>query len=168
MEPREFFERVMPVVQEACNRWGLYPSIAGAQLFLESKGGNSELAVNANNIAGKKLNRGKFEPYFKMTNEYLTCTEEQAIAQGFTPVDVSRNLYSKPLPFNMYASWNECIYHYCENIMTSKWYTVPVSQLNDYNNFLHALIVVYAPNHPTYYDDILRVVEQYNLRKYDY
>lgn len=167
MEIEEFIERVAPAVIKSCNFWGLIPSIAIAQLCLESTYGNSELAINAKNIAGKKWNQWRFQPYYKVTNEYLQCTLEQAIANGWTPVNPEKRLYSKPLPFNLYTSWDECIDHYCENIMTSKWYERARSFLPDYFGFLNAMTAVYAPNHLTYADDVMRIVYQYNLTQYD-
>lgn len=134
---------------------------------MESRFGTSELAVNANNIAGKKWNKGKFEPYIKRTNEYLDMTREEAEAQGFECIDEEEGLYAKPLPFNKYNSWAECIEHYCKNIVTSGYYKKAIDSLPDYEFFLHNLAKVYAPNHPTYAEDVKRVIIEFELTKFD-
>lgn len=167
MDREEFIESISLNCIDSCNRWGLYPSICIAQLCLESKFGTSELAINANNIAGKKWNEGRFEPYNKMTKEYLNCTLEEALTQGFTPVNIGARLYEKPLPFNKYESWAECIEHYCENIVKSKWYKRAMDVVNDYDLFLDTLSSIYAPNHPTYANDVRRVIIEYNLSRFD-
>lgn len=167
MDRIEFINEIAPYAVDACNRWGLYPSICIAQLCLESNFGTSELAVNANNIAGKKWNKDRFLPYYKTTNEYLQMTEEQAIALGFEPVNPEKGLYSKSLPFNLYSSWQDCIEHYCENLVRSKWYSRAIDVINDYTLFLEIMSSIYAPKHPTYANDVMRVIIEYDLQQFD-
>ena len=157
-----FVEAIGPDVSRVCKEWGLFPAICMAQAILESKSGQSELALNANNIFGKKWNEGKFEPYYKVTNEYLTCSREEAEAAGFELVDESSGLYRKMLPFNYYNSWAESINHYCENIMKSKWYAPAREYLEDPDEFLEAMAKIYAPNHPSYADTIRRLIAEYD------
>lgn len=167
MDRQAFIDIVAQSAIEECRKVSLFPSICIAQACLESNYGTSELAVNANNIFGKKWNPGKYEPYYKNTREYLKCTLDEAITQGFTPVNVGIGLYEKPLPFNSYPTIQESISHYCINIMTAPWYSIPRMYLADYDRFLTELAIVYAPNHPTYPQDIMRVIEQYGLKGYD-
>ena len=167
MERLEFINEIAPYAIDACNRWGLYPSICIAQLCLESKFGTSELATEANNIAGKKWNKDRFLPYYRVTREYLNKTPEEAKELGFYPVDIETGLYEKSLPFNIYSSWEECIEHYCENLIKSKWYVRAIEVINDYEMFLETLSSIYAPNHPTYANDIFRVIIEYDLQQFD-
>ena len=167
MDKEQFIESIAIDVKESCNRWGLYPSIAIAQFCIESAYGTSELAVNANNIAGKKWNKDLYPPYYKITKEYLTGTVEENTANGFELIDEETGLYKKSLPFNFYPSWAECIEHYCKNLIESKWYSRAVNLLPDYEGFLCTMASIYAPNHPTYANDIRRVIIEYNLTQYD-
>lgn len=167
MDRIEFIEEIKDNCIESCDRWGLYPSICIAQLCLESGFGTSELAINANNIAGKKWNKDKFEPYYKLTKEYLDGTVEENAENGFEVINAEKGLYQKKLAFNLYESWAECIEHYCENILTSKWYSKAINVVDDYDLFLDTLSSIYAPKHPTYANDVRRVIIEYNLTQYD-
>ena len=167
MDREEFIESIRLNCIDSCNRWGLYPSICIAQLCLESKYGTSELAVNANNIAGKKWNKDRFEPYYRVTKEYLDGTVEDNLKNGFVLINAETGLYEKSLPFNIYSSWAECIEHYCENIVKGKWYKRAMDVVSDYDEFLDTLSSIYAPNHPTYTDDVRRVIIENELSKFD-
>ena len=163
-----FVLQIAPIMIEQCGVWGLkFPSIGIAQALMESTKGTSELAVNAFNIFGKKWNKDRFPAYYKLTNEYLKLTVEEAVADGWGIVNAEKGLYNKYLPFNHYPSWNESVSHYCENLMTAKWYAVPRLYLWDFTRFLVELAPVYAPNHPTYVDDVMARIDKYDLRKYD-
>jgi flagellum-specific peptidoglycan hydrolase FlgJ len=161
-----FISTISPAAVLISRQYNLPAQVTVAMACIESKNGESELAVNAKNFFGRKYdNIGEY--YVKTTNEYLSCSEEEAHAQGFITISKEIGLYAKPLPFKVFNSFEESCEHYCKRITTYSKYSPAVQSLPDVDQYINLLIPVYAPRNTGYIFTIKAVIEEYDLAKLD-
>ena len=145
----DFLDRMGPVAQEIVPKYGLFPSVFLAQAALESGWGRSYLAQNANNYFGRK------------------CLEEPCI-EVWTPEYVNGVKQIELKKFQFYFTITSATHGYCQQFYR-RWksgtlvYTINTSNAEA---FVHSIAPIYATD-PEYAEKVLKVIEQYDLKRYD-
>lgn len=151
---RIFIQRIAPGAQASAKATGVPASITIAQAALESNWGKSLLAVDARNFFGIK-GKGPGGSVKMPTLEWI----------GGTFVKVKAD-------FRVYNDLEESIADHARHIATAKWKTgIPIyreamKHTGEPRKFAGALEGVYATD-PDYAEKLWRVMDQYELEKYD-
>lgn len=130
------------------SKYKILPSVALAQAILESRSGQSGLAVNANNLFGIK-GTYKGQSVEMPTKEFIDGKETEVPGQ-----------------FRKYPSWNESLIDYAELLAYSPRYAAVVNQF-DYKAATKALQSSGYATDPGYANKLNHLIETYNLTQYD-
>lgn len=154
MSPQQYIESIAPYAQRV-KEHGLFPSVAIAQSCRETGFGQyldaADIHGNSirqyNNVLGKKWRNGR---YFEKV----------------TPEGYGSGRYWTVGKFQAYDSLQDCFEDYAVNINRN-----PAYKTKDTSNvykFIHSIAPRYATDNPqAYADGVLRIIEKYNLTKYD-
>ena len=146
---QDFLQTMVPLAQEVLPGYGLFPSVFLAQAALESGWGRSWLAQNANNFFGRK------------------CLEEPCV-EVWTPEYRNGVKTIELLPFQMYLTPHSAVEGYCKQFFR-KWkngeYVYKIN-LSSPEAFIRSIVPPYATD-PKYIEKVLRIIYQYDLKRYD-
>lgn len=149
-DQEKFIDTMVAKGKKICAENKLLLSLCIAQACLESAYGTSELAVQANNLFGiKKGNGWTGNLYYKATKEwtngeYITITA----------------------PFRAYPTMTDCIKDYAAKLTGMTRYANLVG-CTDINKACQYIREDGWATSPTYTENLLKVVEKYNLTWYD-
>lgn len=147
---KEFTDKVSPEAIKLWKQYNILPSITLAQGILESGNGKSLLTVKANNLFGVKAFNNWTGPYVEM----LTREED---SDGNSEYVLAK--------FRAYNSWLDSIDDHAKVLMQNNFKAV--RSAGDYRDAAMALQAGgYATDH-NYASEIISVIEQYGLQKYD-
>lgn len=124
------------------------PSITFAQAILESQYGNSELAINANNLFGIKANNWTGQTYSKLTNEVVNS---QTI---LIQVD-----------FRKYDSWKDSIKDHSDFLLKDRYKNL-IGE-TDYKKACNLLLQDGYATDPNYLTKLINTIEKYKLNQYN-
>lgn len=130
------------------NKYGVLPSVSGAQAILESSWGQSLLATDANNLFGIK---GEYNGQFS-----IMPTQEFVNGQYIT-------VNAK---FRKYPSWNESIEDHGDFLASNSRYN-NLLHVTDYKKVTRLLQSDGYATAPTYATSLNRIIEQYHLYDWD-
>lgn len=128
------------------------PSISIAQGILESATGQSELAVNANNLFGIK---GEYNG-----ESYSVITWEHIDGEDIIVTD----------DFRKYPSWNESVEDHSKFFTSTPWRADNYAKIvgeTDYKVVAQELSNAGYATDPNYPSKLIDIIEQYNLTQYD-
>lgn len=152
-----FIEQLAPIATKHGKAAGVLPSLILAQGILESASGTSELAVQANNLFGIKRGSG-------WTGDvYAKNSKEWSAEKGW---------YSAVSEFRKYPSYEgaveDLVHKYTHGLDWEKHnrYAAVIGE-TDYKRAAQAIFAAGYATDPTYPEKLIKVIEQYNLSKYD-
>ncbi|MBP2665992.1 MAG: N-acetylmuramidase [Firmicutes bacterium] len=154
MSPEQYIESIAPYAQRV-KEYGLFPSVAIAQSCRETGFGRHLDAQDIygrsvreyNNVLGKKWRNGRY--FEKVTPEGYGAGRYMAVGK-----------------FQAYDSIQECFEDYAVNLSRNSAYKY--KDTSNVYNFVHSIAHRYATDNPwAYADGVLRIIEKYNLTKYD-
>ena len=154
MTPEEYIEIIAPHAQQV-KQHGLFPSVAIAQSCRETGFGKhldaldiyGESVRKYNNVLGKKWRSGHY--YEKWTPEGSGAGRHMIIGK-----------------FQAYKSIKECFEDYARNINTNPAYKD--KDTSNIYSFIYSIAPRYATDNPhAYSSGVLRIIEKYNLTRYD-
>jgi flagellum-specific peptidoglycan hydrolase FlgJ len=143
-----FIDEVAPGAIATRARYGIPASVTIAQAIDESGWGQSVLATQDYNLFGIK-GTGPAGSDSQPTQEY----------ENGEWVTINA-------PFRVYSNFSESIDDHAELLATSGYYTQAMADRNDPDAFADALTGVYATN-PDYGSDLIQLMQQYDLYRYD-
>lgn len=140
----DYIEKYSDWAVEQMQAYRIPASITLAQGLLESRAGQSRLAVKANNHFGIKVGRGWTGPYI--------CEDDDAPQERFRKYSSARESY---IDHSLFLSQNQRY--------------APLFQLktNDYVGWARGLKSCGYATSSTYAQSLIRIIEQYNLDEYD-
>ena len=154
MTPEQYIDSIASHARQV-KKHGLYPSVAIAQSCRETGFGKHLDAEDIrghsvrrfNNVLGKKWRHGPY--YEKVTSEGFGAGRYQIIGK-----------------FQAYHSLKDCFEDYARNINTNPAYRY--KDTSSVEAFIHSIAPRYATDNPhAYANGVLRIIEKYNLTKYD-
>ena len=150
---RDFIKRLVPVVQDVYEDYGVLPSISLSQAILESDWGRSTLAQKHYNLYGVKAYGNTPKANLK-TKEF----------QDGKWVTINAD-------FRAYNSWRESVVDHA-NLMVNgvNWdrdLYQGVVAAKDYKQAANALQRAGYATDPTYIDKLIQLIEKYELQQYD-
>lgn len=151
---KAFFEEIAPTVQKVAKSYGVSPSIILAQAALESDYGSNLLAVKYHNLFAIKAQSG--QKSVKLTYQTYFLNKWQ----------------TKEGRFVVYKSWTDAIYDYCDLLQSGKLhdsqsaYDILVSN-KGYKKPAQALQDIGFSSDPDYATKLIKIIETYDLTKYD-
>ncbi len=148
-----FINRLAPVAKGTQRQYGVPASITLAQAILESDWGQSKLATDYNNFFGVKASSGM--------RKVTLPTKEVQDGQWVTV----------QAPFRWYTSWQESIWDHGK-LLASGTQDNPrryeaVIQAANYQAAARALVTGGYATDPDYANKLIRVIESYDLDRYD-
>lgn len=164
MTPKEFIEKIAPIVKKDMKESGILASVTIAQACLESGYGTSELAVNANNLFGMKcsLSGNSWNSVWDGASRYTKKTQEQ---------DSSGNPYYITADFRKYGSIENSIRDHSMYLLQAKnGNKLRYNGLNGEKDYRTAITIIKNGGYATdvkYVDKICKIIETWNLTMYD-
>ncbi|AIM25196.1 glycoside hydrolase family 73 protein [Melissococcus plutonius] len=150
----EFVNKISPHAKEIQLSYGVLPSIIIGQAILESNFGQSELAMNYNNLFGIKA-YGEQKKVTLETQEYVN--DVWITIQG---------------DFRVYKSWeesmNDHVHLFVNGVSWNPRLYKHVLLAKNYKEAAYALQKSGYATDPDYAEKIINVVETYHLDKYDH
>ncbi len=143
-----FIDSVAAGAVASDRKYGVPASVTIAQAILESGWGRSGLTRSANNLFGIK-GTGPAGSVRVQTQEYVNG--------GYITVYAN---------FRKYHTLAESMDDHGRLLATSSYYRRAMAVKNDANAFARALNGVYATS-PTYADNLIKIMRQYDLYRYD-
>ena len=143
-----FIDRVAPGALAAQRQYGIPAAVTIAQAIDESRWGQSELAMQDNNLFGIK-GTGPAGSVVRATQEY----------ENGQPVAVT-------VWFRVYQNVTESIIDHCTLLATSGYYQKAIADRNSPDAFANDLTGVYATD-PDYGTNLISLMRLYNLYRYD-
>lgn len=148
-----FIARLAPVAQGTQRQYGVPASITLGQAILESDWGQSKLAADYHNFFGVKASPG-------MRKVTLPTKEFQ-----------NGEWVTVQAPFRWYNSWQESIWDHGK-LLASGTQDNPhryeaVLKAADYQAAARALVTGGYATDPKYAENLIKVIETYNLAQYD-
>lgn len=149
-----FIEKVASYVKKYAPKHGIcvYSPIV-AQAVLESGHGRSELAVNANNILGIKYKPGRCPT---ASGVYTKVGSEQNADGTYT---------SSEMIWCKFDSIEDCVIGYFEFISHIRY--SGLKNVTDPRTYLETIKAANYATSLSYVDDVMNVIEKYDLTKYD-
>ena len=141
-----FYERYAPLAMEQQQKYGIPASVTLAQMYIESAGGTSRLAVNGNNYFGIKCSR-----------DWLAAGKPYS-------------LHSDDLPnekFCNYSSVEESVQHHSKFLMGKRYADCRKCASDDYQGWAYGLKAAGYATASNYATALIADIENYNLQKYD-
>lgn len=154
MTREQFIEKIAPIVVKYAPQYNiLCPSAVIAQATLESDGGNSELAINANNYFGLKYRVGRCP---SACGIYLKKGSEQNADGSYS---------TSAMSWMKFANMNDGIKGYFDfinipNYSKCKGVSDPKTYLENIKAAGYATSIKYVSN-------LMNVINKYNLTQYD-
>lgn len=150
-EQQQFIARVGPLAAADMRASGVLASLTTAQAILESGWGSSELAVNACALFGIKADgRWSGRVYSKETKECYDGVNHTTITALF----------------RAYGSWEESVNDHSKFLTTGSRYTAVIGE-KDYQKAAKAIKAAGYATAPDYAEQLIRIIETYNLTAYD-
>ena len=155
MTPEEAYIASIAPFAKQVKQHGLFPSVAIAQSCRETGFGKHLDAVDIygesvrkyNNVLGKKWRSGHY--YEKWTTEGHGASRHMIIGK-----------------FQAYKSLADCFEDYARNINTNPAYRN--KDTSNTHSFIYSIAPRYATDNPhAYSNGVLRIIEKYNLTRYD-
>ncbi|WP_119327052.1 glycoside hydrolase family 73 protein [Companilactobacillus musae] len=152
-EHSTFVKKVAPYAVELGKEYGVLPSITIAQAILESNWGTSTLASQYNNYFGIK---GE-DP----SNTKLLQTKEYTDGQWVT-------INGR---FRVYSDFRESMKDHTQLLVNgTSWNSQQYKQVLQSKDYIDAAVALQADGYatdPGYTSKIIRIIQKYNLKKYD-
>ncbi len=149
----QFIKKVSPYAVELGKQYGVLPSITIAQAILESNWGTSSLASQYNNYFGIK---GE-DP----SNTKVLQTKEYTNGQWIT-------INGR---FRVYSDFRESMKDHTKLLVNgTTWNSQQYRQVIQSKNYIDAAVALQTDGYatdPGYTNKIIRVIQKYNLKKYD-
>lgn len=150
-----YANKYAPLAQQEMKRYAIPASITLGQAILESQYGQSELALQANNHFGIKIDAEwvDTERHCMLSNEWMK--------------DIGR---MRPVLscFKRYQSVSDCYDNHSQFLVKKNWYR-PLFKLSktDYHNWAKGLQSAGYATDPTYAQKLIDIIEKYDLAAYD-
>lgn len=141
-----FFERYAPIAMEQQQKYGIPASITLAQMYLESGGGTSKLAVNGNNYFG-----------IKCSSDWLAAGKPFSLHNDDRPNE----------KFCNYASVEDSVLHHSQFLMGSRYKNCRALDSTDYAGWARGLQAAGYATNKKYASILIADIEAYGLQKYD-
>lgn len=141
-----FFERYAPIAMEQQQKYGIPASITLAQMYLESGGGTSKLAVNGNNYFG-----------IKCSVDWLAAGKPYSLHSDDRPNE----------KFCNYSSVEESVLHHSQFLMGSRYSKCRSCDSTDYVGWAQGLQSAGYATNKNYANILITDIEAYDLHKYD-
>ena len=152
-----FIEEIAGYVQKYAPRYGIkVHSPIIAQAILESAKGTSELGSSANNLFGLKYNPAQPNRCPTAVGYYVKAGSEQNADGSYT---LSTMLWQK------FANREDCVIGYFDFINTSRY--ANLKGIEDPRTYLETIKADGYATSLKYVDNLVNVINQYNLTKYD-
>ncbi|APX72124.1 glycoside hydrolase family 73 protein [Companilactobacillus allii] len=152
-ERNTFVKKISPYAVTLGNEYGVLPSITIAQAILESDWGNSTLAKDYNNYYGVKGD----DP----SNTKVLQTKEYTNGQWIT-------INGR---FRVYANFRESMKDHAELLVNgTTWNSEQYKQVIQSKDYIDAAVALQTDGYatdPGYTSKIIRIIQKYNLKKYD-
>jgi len=152
-ERNAFVKKIAPYAVELGQQYGVLPSITIAQAILESNWGTSSLASQYNNYFGIKGD----DP----SNTKLLQTKEYTNGQWIT-------INGR---FRVYSDFRESMKDHTKLLVNgTTWNSQQYRQVIQSKNYIDAAVALQTDGYatdPGYTNKIIRVIQKYNLKKYD-
>lgn len=151
VEKQRFFHTIAPVAIELYKRDKIFPSITLAQAMMESDTGKSELTRQANNLFGIK------------SYNWTGRTIKMPTKENYNGVEVT-----VMGTFRAYDNWKQSIEDHADFLMQNSTYKEHgVFTASNYVEQAKALQLAGYATDPNYERELVNLIEQYNLHKYD-
>ena len=141
-----FFEQYAPLAMEQQQKYGIPASVTLAQMYLESAGGTSNLAVTGNNYFG-----------IKCSSQWLAEGKPYSLHHDDKPNE----------KFCNYASVGESIEHHSQFLMGSRYAACRRCAADDYRGWANGLQAAGYATNRNYANTLIADIEAYGLNKYD-
>ena len=141
-----FFEKYAPIAVEQQQKYGIPASVTLAQMYIESGGGTSRLAVEGNNFFGIKCSR-----------EWLAAGKPYSLHNDDKPNE----------KFCNYASVEDSVRHHSQVLMGSRYAKCRQCASDDYRGWATGLQAAGYATDRRYASTLVREIEAYDLQKYD-
>ena len=141
-----FFEQYAPLAMEQQQKYGIPASVTLAQMYLESAGGKSNLAVTGNNYFG-----------IKCSSQWLAEGKPYSLHHDDKPNE----------KFCNYASVQESIEHHSQFLMGSRYAGCRRCAADDYRGWANGLQAAGYATNRNYATMLIADIEAYGLSKYD-
>ena len=141
-----FFEQYAPLAMEQQQKYGIPASVTLAQMYLESAGGTSNLAVTGNNYFG-----------IKCSSQWLAEGKPYSLHHDDKPNE----------RFCNYASVQESIEHHSQFLMGSRYAACRRCAADDYRGWANGLQAAGYATNRNYANTLIADIEAYGLNKYD-
>jgi len=141
-----FFEQYAPLAMEQQQKYGIPASVTLAQMYLESAGGTSNLAVTGNNYFG-----------IKCSSQWLAEGKPYSLHHDDKPNE----------KFCNYASVQESIEHHSQFLMGSRYAACRRCAADDYRGWANGLQAAGYATNRNYANTLIADIEAYGLSKYD-
>lgn len=141
-----FFEKYAPIAMEQQQKYGIPASITLAQMYLESGGGTSKLAVNGNNYFG-----------IKCSNDWLAAGKPYSLHNDDRPNE----------KFCNYSSVEDSVLHHSQFLMGSRYKNCRACDSTDYVGWARGLQAAGYATNKNYASILIADIEAYGLQKYD-
>ena len=141
-----FFEQYAPLAMEQQQKYGIPASVTLAQMYLESAGGKSNLAVTGNNYFG-----------IKCSSQWLAEGKPYSLHHDDKPNE----------KFCNYASVQESIEHHSQFLMGSRYAGCRRCAADDYRGWANGLQAAGYATNRNYATMLIADIEAYDLSKYD-
>lgn len=146
----EFIAQIGPLAQAAAAKYGICASVCIAQAILESAWGASRLTREGHNYFGIKAARSG-DPAVEMPTEEVIRGKRVKMTARF------RKFTSRLACFDFYGRW----------ISTSKHYVLAMGAADAPEVFVARLWQGGYSTSPTYPVDVMRIVTQFDLKRFD-
>ena len=141
-----FYERYAPLAIEQQQRYGIPASVTLAQMYIESGGGMSRLAVNGNNFFGIKCSR-----------DWLAAGKPFSLHDDDRPGE----------KFCNYACVEESVRHHSQLLMGSRYARCRQCACDDYRGWSAGLQSAGYATDRHYASSLIADIEAYNLQRFD-
>ena len=141
-----FFEKYAPIAMEQQQKYGIPASVTLAQMYIESAGGTSRLAVEGNNYFGIKCSR-----------DWLAAGKPYSLHNDDKPNE----------KFCNYSSVDESIEHHSRLLMGDRYKRCRRYDSTDYHNWLVAIKACGYATAPDYVKKLEGMIKQYKLYLFD-
>ncbi len=141
-----FFERYAGIAMEQQQKYGIPASITLAQMYLESGGGSSKLAVSGNNYFG-----------IKCDNAWLKAGKPFSLHNDDRPNE----------KFCNYSSVEQSVQHHSQFLMGARYKNCRSCSCTDYEGWARGLQAAGYATNKSYANLLIADIKAYGLDKYD-
>jgi murein DD-endopeptidase MepM/ murein hydrolase activator NlpD len=141
-----FFEKYAPIAMEQQQKYGIPASVTLAQMYIESGGGTSKLAMEGNNYFGIKCSR-----------DWLAAGKPYSLHSDDKPNE----------KFCNYSSVEESVLHHSQFLMGNRYAQCRQCSSDDYRGWATGLQSAGYATNRNYAAMLVKDIEEYGLQKYD-